>query len=69
MKTNQADDEPDSGQPYRVSLPGFVSDEDLGLGDAIKRTASAFGIRPCNGCERRAAALNRRLVFVGRKPK
>ena len=27
-------------QPYRVRLPGFVSDEDIGLGDAIKRVTS-----------------------------
>ena len=32
MKNIQASNEPDSARPYRVSLPGFVSDEDLGLG-------------------------------------
>ena len=53
-------------QPYRVRLPGFVSDEDIGLGDAIKQVTYAFGIRPCGGCERRAAALNRWFVFTGR---
>ena len=49
-----------------VRLPGFVSDEDIGLGDAIKRVTYAFGIRPCGGCERRAAALNRWFVFTRR---
>ena len=53
-------------QPYRARLPGFVNDEDIGLGDAIKRVTSTFGIRPCGGCERRAAALNRWFVFTGR---
>jgi hypothetical protein len=53
-------------QPHRVRLPGFVSDEDVGLGDAIKRVTYAVGIRPCGGCERRAAALNRWFVFTGR---
>jgi len=53
-------------QPYRVRLPGFVSDEGGGLGDAIKRMTYAFGIQPCGGCERRAAALNRWVVFTGR---
>ena len=24
-------------QPYRVRLPGFVKDEEIGLGDVIKR--------------------------------
>jgi hypothetical protein len=53
-------------QPYRVRLPGFVRDEDIGLGDAIKQVTYAVGIRPCGGCERRAAALNRWFVFTGR---
>lgn len=53
-------------QPYRARLPGFVSDKEIGLGDAIKHATYAFGIRPCGGCERRAAALNRRFVFTGR---
>jgi hypothetical protein len=53
-------------QPYRMRLPGFVSDEEIGLGDAIKRMTYALGIKPCGGCERRAAALNRRFVFTGR---
>ena len=49
-----------------IRLPGFVSDEDIGLGDAIKHVTYALGIRPCGGCERRAAALNRWFVFTGR---
>ena len=53
-------------QPNRVRLPGFVRDEEIGLGDAIKRVTYAFGVRPCGGCQRRAAALNRWLVFTGR---
>jgi hypothetical protein len=53
-------------QPYRVRLPGFITEEDIGLGDAIKRVTYALGIKPCGGCERRAAALNRRFVFTGR---
>ena len=53
-------------QPYRVRLPGFVNDKDMGLGDAIKQVTYALGIRPCAGCERRAAALNRWFVFTGR---
>ena len=47
----------------RVHLPGFVVDTDIGLGDAIKRVTTVVGIRPCSACERRATALNRRLVF------
>lgn len=50
--------------PYRVRLPGFVSDEEMGLGDVVKRATYAMGIQPCGGCERRAAALNRWMVFT-----
>jgi len=56
-------------QPYRMRLPGFISDEDIGLGDVIKQATSAIGIRPCGSCEQRAAALNRRLTFSGRRRK
>ena len=70
MDNDQAKNDPaDDGerQPYRVRLPGFVTDEHVGLGDVIKRATSALGIRSCGGCERRAAALNRWLVFTGRR--
>ena len=65
-KTSEDNSTPDqSGHPsHYVRLPGFIVDEDIGLGDAIKRTTSYFGIQPCGGCERRAAALNRWMVFT-----
>ena len=47
----------------RVRLPGFLSEKEIGLGDVIKRATSSIGIRPCRGCERRAAALNRWMTF------
>lgn len=50
-----------------VRLPGFVRDEEIGLGDAIKRATRAAGIRPCGGCGRRADALNRWVVFSPRQ--
>jgi len=49
--------------PRKVRLPRFILDEEIGLGDAVKRVIYAIGIRPCGGCERRAAALNRWLVL------
>jgi hypothetical protein len=52
---------------HRVRLPGFVAEHEVGLGDVIKRATSAIGIKPCGGCARRAAALNRWLVFTGRR--
>ena len=50
--------------PHRVRLPGFSTDEEIGLGDVVKRTTSYFGIQPCGGCQKRAAALNRWMVFT-----
>ena len=52
--------------PHRVPLPGFVSDEEIGLGDAIQRVTSYFGIKPCGGCKQRAVMLNRWLIFIRR---
>jgi hypothetical protein len=54
-----------NASPHRVRLPGFIADEDIGLGDVIKRVTRTFGIKSCGGCERRAAALNRWFVFTG----
>jgi hypothetical protein len=51
-------------EPFRVRLPGFVRDEDIGLGDAFKRVTYAMGIKPCGGCEQRAAVLNRWVAFT-----
>jgi len=64
MNETETDDTAQSA--YRVRLPGFVSDDEIGLGDAIKRVTRVFGVQPCGGCERRAAALNRWVVFTGR---
>ena len=66
MKKKDIDKENSSHSPYRMRIPGFVTDEDVGLGDAVKRVTYALGMKPCSGCERRAAALNRWLVFTGR---
>ena len=67
MKTETARRQPDetAEPPYRVRLPGFVTDEEIGLGDVIKRTTSYLGLQPCGGCARRAALLNRWLAFTG----
>jgi len=53
--------------PHRVRMPGFLTDEDIGLGDVIKKATSYMGIKPCGGCGRRAAALNQWIVFSGRR--
>jgi hypothetical protein len=66
MKTKHASKDAGERRPYRMRLPGFVAGKEVGLGDVIKRTTSAIGIPTCGGCERRAATLNRWLVFTGR---
>ena len=70
MKTKQAKTAPlvtREGEPHRVRLPGFISDKEIGLGDVIKRATYTMGIKPCGGCERRAAKLNRWMVFSGKR--
>lgn len=56
-------------QPHRLNIPGFITDEDIGLGGVIKRATYALGIKHCGGCQRRAGALNRWLVFSPRRSK
>jgi hypothetical protein len=51
-------------QAYHIRLPGFIREEQVGLGDAIKHVTYFMGIKPCGGCKRRAAALNRLVVFT-----
>jgi hypothetical protein len=48
---------------HRVRLPGFLIEEEVGIGDLIKKTTYAMGIKPCGGCEKRAAVLNRWMIF------
>ena len=48
---------------HRVRLPGFLIEEEIGLGDAMKRVTYAMGIKPCAGCQKRADVLNRWVHF------
>jgi hypothetical protein len=57
----QATDRPAS--KHVIRLPFSVSDEQIGLGDVIRTMTYAVGIKPCSGCERRAAGLNRWVSF------
>lgn len=65
MKEKQSigNDQKELRQPHHVRLPGFLIDEEIGLGDAVKRITYAMGIKPCGGCEKRAQALNRWVRF------
>lgn len=51
-------------EPLKLRLPGFVRDRDIGLGDAVRKATYAVGIRPCGGCQSRAATLNRWVRFT-----
>jgi hypothetical protein len=49
--------------PYRVPLPGFITKKEIGLGDIIGRATAAIGVKPCAACQKRADALNQKIVF------
>lgn len=66
-KENQEGHDKHERDPYRLRLPGFITDEDVGLGDVIKRATHAVGIKPCGSCSRRASALNRWMVFTSKR--
>lgn len=65
MNQDKGDSEKDE-PVFRARLPGFVTGDEIGLGDVVTRGAATLGIRPCGGCARRAAALNRLMVFSSR---
>ena len=48
---------------HRIRLPGFLVEEEIGLGDVVKKATYAMGIKPCGGCQQRADALNRWMSF------
>lgn len=39
-----------------------------GLGDVVKATTSAVGIKPCSPCQKRAEKLNRMVPFKKNGP-
>lgn len=59
-------DEPQR-EPRQVRLPRFLTDEDVGLGDVIKRATLAVGIQPCGNCAKRAETMNRWVRFSSRR--
>ncbi len=56
----------DAQSRYRIRLPGFISEPDIGLGDVIKKFTYAVGVPPCAGCEERATYLNHWMRFTSR---
>lgn len=64
-KSKNSDPGASHSEPIRVRLPGWLVDEEVGLGDVIKRVTYAMGIPTCSGCQRRADTLNRWVKFTG----
>jgi hypothetical protein len=62
-KRNKTKPEVEERAAHRMRLPGFLVEEEVGLGDLIKRVTYVMGIKPCRGCEKRAATLNRWMTF------
>ncbi|MEU3602545.1 hypothetical protein ABZ714_28105 [Streptomyces sp. NPDC006798] len=52
---------------HDIRLPGFVHEDEIGLGDLVSRATSAAGVRPCGGCARRARRMNQWVTFSGRR--
>lgn len=70
MNSRRTEDRSGSGHgrpPHRVRIPGFVKEEEVGLGDVVKRATSLAGIKPCGGCNERARQLNNWVVFTRRR--
>ena len=67
--SNTSSDDARWPAPYRIRLPGFIVDREIGLGDVIKKGVSYFGIKPCSGCDARRTRLNRRVAFIRGSPR
>ncbi len=67
MATKSKDAKLTKQTSYHVRLPSFIVEEEVGLGDVIKRATSLIGIKPCNRCSKRAASLNQWITFSGRR--
>jgi hypothetical protein len=65
---NRGTSQTTESQPHQINIPGFVNEE-IGLGDVIKKITTRVGFKPCGGCQRRAAALNQWLVFSPQRRK
>lgn len=51
---------------HEIRLPGFVREDEIGLGDLVGRATRAVGVRPCGGCARRARRMNEWVTFSTR---
>ena len=65
-ETNSGNGQMPSATPQQLAsaIVETVKEEEIGLGDVIKKATYAMGIKPCTGCEKRAATLNRWMRFT-----
>jgi hypothetical protein len=56
-------------QPYVVKLPGFINNDDIGLGRLVSTITSRAGVKACDGCIRRANLLDAWIVISSRRRK
>ncbi|MFF3556025.1 hypothetical protein ACWD4V_19545 [Streptomyces tsukubensis] len=68
-RKNRADEVRGEGgsRTHRVRLPGFVPEDEIGLGDLVSRATRAVGVPPCGGCSRRAERMNQWVAFGRRR--
>ena len=52
---------------YKIPLPVYLSEKEIGLGDVLKRVSARVGISGCSSCDKRARSLNRWIRFTGRR--
>jgi hypothetical protein len=57
----------DNGPKHRVRLPHFILRAPIGAGQVAKHLTSTVGVKPCAGCEQRAARLDRWLRIEPRR--
>jgi hypothetical protein len=60
-------DDYESPPRHTLSIPSFLVDEPIGLGEVIKRVTTRIGVSPCGGCNARAAKLDEWLHLEPRK--
>ena len=48
--------------PLMLSIPKLK--QPIGLGDVVVGTTKSVGIKPCEGCKKRAEVLNRVVQFA-----
>jgi hypothetical protein len=53
---------PESESRFRLKFP-YLLKKEIGLGDVVKKTTSAVGIKPCGACQKRAELLNEWMNF------